>query len=65
MTLFDAPGASPETALSVAAVTTAAREVLEGAFPPVWVKGEVSTSPRIATATGTSRFVTGRRSSPA
>lgn len=39
--MSDAPGASPESALSVAALNGAAKEVLEGAFPPVWVKGEV------------------------
>jgi exodeoxyribonuclease VII large subunit len=37
-----APGGSPEEALTVAALTTLAKEVLEGAFPPVWIKGEVS-----------------------
>jgi len=35
-------GGSPETAASVAMVTSAARDVLEGAFPPMWVKGEVT-----------------------
>lgn len=37
-----APGASPEQALTVAQLTGAAKEILEGAFPPVWIKGEVS-----------------------
>jgi exodeoxyribonuclease VII large subunit len=37
-----APGGSPEEALTVAQLTSAAKEVLEGAFPPIWVKGEVS-----------------------
>lgn len=35
-------GTSPELALTIAQLTNAAREVLEGAFPPIWVKGEVS-----------------------
>lgn len=35
------PGGSPEEALTVAQLTTAAKEILEGAFPPVWIKGEV------------------------
>jgi exodeoxyribonuclease VII large subunit len=39
---MDIPGASPESALSIAALNGAAKEVLEGAFPPVWVKGEVT-----------------------
>lgn len=37
-----APGDSPETALAIADVTNAAKDVLEGAFPPLWIKGEVS-----------------------
>ncbi len=37
-----APGDSPERALPVSAITAAARDVVEGAFPPLWVKGEVS-----------------------
>jgi exodeoxyribonuclease VII large subunit len=37
-----APGGSPEQALTVVQLTTLAKEVLEGAFPPVWIKGEVS-----------------------
>ena len=39
---MNAPGASPECALTIAALNAAAREVREGAFPPVWVKGEVT-----------------------
>jgi exodeoxyribonuclease VII large subunit len=35
------PGGSPEEALTIAQLTNAAKEVLEGAFPPVWIKGEV------------------------
>jgi exodeoxyribonuclease VII large subunit len=37
-----APGGSPEEALTIAQLTNAAKEVLEGAFPPIWIKGEVS-----------------------
>ncbi|MGH7654155.1 MAG: exodeoxyribonuclease VII large subunit, partial [Gemmatimonadaceae bacterium] len=37
-----APGSSPEHALTIADLTNAAREIIEGAFPPVWIKGEVS-----------------------
>ncbi len=36
------PGGSPEEALTIAQLTNAAKEVLEGAFPPIWIKGEVS-----------------------
>ncbi len=36
------PGATPEAALPVAALTQAAKEVVEGAFIPLWVRGEVS-----------------------
>jgi len=36
------PGGSPEEALGVAELTALAKEVLEGAFPPLWIKGEVS-----------------------
>ena len=42
MTSSAAPGAAPETALSISALNMVAKEVLEGAFPPVWVQGEVS-----------------------
>ncbi len=37
-----APGASPETALPVAELNAAAREVLEESFPPLWVVGEIA-----------------------
>jgi exodeoxyribonuclease VII large subunit len=37
-----APGSAPEVAIAVHTLTTAARDVVEGAFPPVWVRGEVS-----------------------
>lgn len=36
------PGESPETAYPVAALTQLAKEVIEGAFPPLWIRGEVS-----------------------
>ena len=36
------PGTTPETALSILALNTATKDVLEGAFQPLWVKGEVS-----------------------
>ena len=38
---MNAPGGSPELALTIAQLTSAAKEILEGAFPPVWIKGEV------------------------
>ncbi len=37
-----APGATPEQALTIAQLTNAAKEILEGAVPPVWIKGEVT-----------------------
>lgn len=37
-----APGASAADALSVHDLTSAAKDVLEGAFPPLWVRAEVS-----------------------
>jgi len=36
------PGASPGAAVSVMVLTATARDVLEGAFMPLWVRGEVS-----------------------
>ena len=36
------PGGSPEHAIPVSALTEAAKDVVEGAFPPLWVSGEVS-----------------------
>jgi exodeoxyribonuclease VII large subunit len=35
------PGATPEAAVPVAALTAMAKDVLEGAFPPLWIRGEV------------------------
>jgi exodeoxyribonuclease VII large subunit len=37
-----APGEAADTAIPVAMLTQTAKEVLEGAFPPIWVRGEVS-----------------------
>ena len=42
MNELTAPGTSQEVALAIADVTAAAKDVIEGAFPPLWVKGEVS-----------------------
>lgn len=36
------PGATPESAIAVHTLTTAAKDLIEGAFPPLWVRGEVS-----------------------
>lgn len=36
------PGESPTSAVSVMALTATARDVLEGAFLPLWVRGEVT-----------------------
>ena len=36
------PGSSPESAIAVQTLTTAARDLIEGAFPALWVRGEVS-----------------------
>lgn len=35
------PGASPRSAVSVGTVTQTAKDILEGAFMPLWVRGEV------------------------
>lgn len=35
------PGVSPESAISVATLTSATRDILEGAIQPLWVRGEV------------------------
>ncbi|WP_337170481.1 exodeoxyribonuclease VII large subunit [Gemmatimonas aurantiaca] len=37
-----APGSEPEAALSVHTLTSAAKDLIEGAFPPLWVRGEVT-----------------------
>ncbi len=36
------PGSAPESAIAVQTLTTAARDLIEGAFPALWVRGEVS-----------------------
>jgi exodeoxyribonuclease VII large subunit len=36
------PGASPESAVAVAALTETAKAVVEGALAPMWVRGDVS-----------------------
>jgi exodeoxyribonuclease VII large subunit len=36
------PGERPETAVAVSTLTRTAKDVLEGAFVPLWVRGEVS-----------------------
>jgi exodeoxyribonuclease VII large subunit len=37
-----APGVDPTSAIAVSTLTGTARDILEGAFPPIWVRGEVS-----------------------
>ena len=39
---FEVPGASPAAAVPVSAVADTVKEVVEGAFVPLWVRGEVS-----------------------
>ena len=36
------PGASPRSAVAVSILTQTAKEIVEGAFAPLWVRGEVS-----------------------
>lgn len=36
------PGEAPESAVSVATLTHIARDVIEGAFAPLWIRGEVT-----------------------
>ncbi len=36
------PGSSPESAIAVHTLTSAAKDLIEGAFPPLWVRGEVT-----------------------
>src|SRR5476649_1492547 len=38
----DIPGASPRSAIAVSTLTQTAKDIVEGAFPPVWVRGEIS-----------------------
>lgn len=37
-----APGLTPATAIEVSTLTAIIRDVLEGAFSPLWIKGEIS-----------------------
>ncbi len=37
-----APGMDPTSAIAVSSLTTIARDILEGAFRPIWVRGEVT-----------------------
>ena len=36
------PGASPRSALAVSTLTQTAKDIVEGAFVPLWVRGEIS-----------------------
>jgi len=36
------PGASPESALPISVLTSAAKDIVEGSIVPVWVRGEIS-----------------------
>jgi exodeoxyribonuclease VII large subunit len=36
------PGADPSSAIAVSALTNIARDILEGAFRPIWVRGEIT-----------------------
>jgi exodeoxyribonuclease VII large subunit len=36
------PGGSPLSAIPVSMLTQTAKDIVEGAFPPVWVRGEIS-----------------------
>ncbi|MDZ7630733.1 MAG: exodeoxyribonuclease VII large subunit [Gemmatimonadaceae bacterium] len=36
------PGEAPETALAITTLTRAAKDVIEGAFSPLWVRGEIT-----------------------
>lgn len=37
-----APGVDASSAIAVSTLTSTARDILEGAFPPIWVRGEVT-----------------------
>jgi exodeoxyribonuclease VII large subunit len=39
---FAAPGATANEAVTIGWLTSEAKAILEGAFPPIWVRGEVS-----------------------
>jgi exodeoxyribonuclease VII large subunit len=36
------PGATPRSAIPVSMLTQTAKDIVEGAFPPIWVRGEIS-----------------------
>jgi exodeoxyribonuclease VII large subunit len=40
--VLSAPGESARSAVSVATITETVKDILEGAFPPLWVRGEVT-----------------------
>lgn len=40
-TRSDEPGLSPESAISIATLTLATRDIIEGSVEPLWVRGEV------------------------
>lgn len=42
------PGHSPEKAIEVSTLTNLIRDLLEGAFPPLWVRGEITGFKRYA-----------------
>lgn len=37
-----APGSAPDAAIAVHMLTSAAKDLIEGAFPPLWVRGEIT-----------------------
>jgi exodeoxyribonuclease VII large subunit len=39
---FSSPGSDAESAIAVHTLTSAAKDLVEGAFPPLWVRGEVT-----------------------
>ncbi len=40
--LDSAPGSAPDAAIAVHMLTSAAKDLIEGAFPPLWVRGEIT-----------------------
>lgn len=39
---YGTPGGEPETAIAVHTLTSAAKDLIEGAIPPLWVRGEIT-----------------------
>jgi len=39
---FSTPGSDAESAITVHTLTSAAKDLVEGAFPPLWVRGEIT-----------------------